>query len=88
MDFRWNEWNLTHIREHGIEPYEAEQVILAARSPYPRRCEQDKYLVWGPGLGGRLVQVVFALDADQRVFAIHARLLTQGEKRAFRRRRR
>ena len=28
MKFEWDEGNLTHISAHGIEPHEAEEIIL------------------------------------------------------------
>jgi len=51
--------------------------------------EDDKWLVWartGPNHGDRLLQVVFLLDDDDAIFVIHARPLTEREKRRFRRR--
>lgn len=85
MDFRWNDWNEEHAGNHGVSPQEAERVVIAARSPFPRLIEEDKWLVWGHGKGGRLVQVVFLLDDDDTVFVIHARPLTDKEKQRFRR---
>jgi len=86
MDFRWVEWNTLHILEHGVTPDEAEQVVRTARHPYPRRSRDDKWLVRGRGLGGRLIQVLFVLDEDEgTVFVIHARPLRGRDKRRFRR---
>lgn len=86
MDFRWNVWNIEHIGGHGVSPEEAELVINTARSPYPRKIQEDKWIVWGRGSGGRFLQVVFVLDEDMTVFVIHARPLTEPEKRRYRRR--
>jgi uncharacterized protein len=88
VEFRWNEWNIEHLATHGVDPDEAEQVITQARVPYPMSRSDDKYLVWGPGRADRLLQVVFVLDDDGTVFVIHARPLTDREKRQFRRGRR
>jgi uncharacterized DUF497 family protein len=88
VEFRWNDWNIEHIARHGIDPDEAEQVVSQARAPYPMGRSDAKYLVWGPGRADRLLQVVFVLDDDETVFVIHARPLTDTERRAFRRRRR
>ena len=41
---------------------------------------------WGRGRGGRLLQVIFVADDDGTVFVIHARELTEREKRLHRRR--
>jgi len=87
MEFRWNEWNTEHIAQHGVDPEEAEAVVEGAAVPYPERREDDTWLVWGRGRGGRLLQVVFVVDADDKVYLIHARPLTEHEKRRWRRRR-
>jgi uncharacterized DUF497 family protein len=87
MDFRWNDWNVEHIGTHGVSADEAEVVVRGARGPFPRRIEDDKWLVWGRGQGGRLLQVIFVLDLDDTVFVIHARPLTDQEKRRLRRKR-
>ncbi len=84
MDFRWDDWNLDHVTDHGVTVEEAEAVIENAASPYPLHREDDKWLVWGRGSGGRLLQVVFVID-DDSVYVIHARPLTDREKRRFRR---
>ena len=86
MEFRWNDWNVEHIAEHGISPEDAELVIRGARRPYPRKIQEDKWLVWGRGRGGRLLQVIFVMDEDDAIYVIHARPLTEQEKRRHRRR--
>jgi uncharacterized DUF497 family protein len=86
VDFRWNDWNVGHVATHGVSPEEAEQVVSRATTPFPLRREDDKWLVWGAGKGGRLLQVVFVLDEDGTVYVIHARPLTLREKSRFRRR--
>jgi len=86
MDFRWNDWNIEHIAEHGVDPEEAELVIRRAERPYPTHRGDGKWLVWGRGRGGRLIQVVFVEDEDGTVYVIHARPLTEHEKRRWRRR--
>ena len=88
MEFRWNRWNEEHIRRHGVEPEEAEEVVFGARSPYPLVQSEERYLVWGSTDDGRLLQVVFVIDEDGTVFVIHARLLTDKEKRRYHRRKR
>ena len=85
MDFRWDEWNLEHIAAHGVSAPEAESVVESAASRYPLHREDDKWLVWGRGRGGRLLQVVFVIDDDDSVYVIHARPLTDREKRRYRR---
>jgi uncharacterized DUF497 family protein len=86
LDFRWNEWNVEHLARHGVEPEAAEAVVEAAARGYPRRMGEDKWLVWGADDGGNQLQVVFVLEEDGSVFVIHARPLTEAEKRRHRRR--
>lgn len=86
MQFRWNSWNQEHVETHGVEPDEAEEVVIGARSPFPLVQEDEKYLVWGPTEAGRFLQVVFVIDPDDAIYVIHARPLTEKEKKRFRRR--
>ena len=84
MDFRWNQWNVEHIARHGVDPDEAEAVVRKALRAFPRKIDDDKWLACGRGRGGRWLQVVFVLDDDDTVFVIHARPLTEREKRRLR----
>jgi uncharacterized DUF497 family protein len=88
MEFRWNEWNIEHVQEHGVSPEEAEDVVRDAQPPYPEARGDDKWRVCGPGRGGRMVQVVFVTDEDGTTYIIHARPLTDREKHRYRRRQR
>lgn len=85
MEFRWIEWNCLKVASHGVSVAEAEHLVRTARAPYPLYREDDKLLVWGPTRAGRLLQVVYLLDAADVVFIIHARPLTNAEKRRYRR---
>jgi uncharacterized DUF497 family protein len=86
MHFRWNDWNTDHIAEHGVEQDEAEMVVARARPPYPEERPDDKYLVCGRGHGDRLLPVLFIYDEDGGIYVIHARPLTEREKKRCRRR--
>lgn len=85
MEFRWNSWNEEHVETHGVEPDEAEEVVVGAKPPFPLAQGDERYLVWGPTEAGRLLQVVFVIDRDDSVFVIHARGLTEPEKKRYRR---
>lgn len=85
MDFRWNRWNVEHIERHGVSPEAAEEAVCAARGRWPRRIGGDKWMAWGRGPDGELVQVVFLLDPEGAAFVIHARPLTARERRRWRR---
>ena len=86
--FRWNQWNTEHIAEHGITQPEAEYVVRHARRPYPQLASRGKWLVRGPTAIGRFVQVMYILDPPDAAYVIHARPLTDREKRRYRRRKR
>lgn len=86
MQFRWIDWNQNHVAEHGVEPDEAERVVRQARPPFPEQIGDDKLLVMGRGHGGRFLQVIYILDPDDTAFVIHARPLTEREKRRLRKR--
>jgi uncharacterized DUF497 family protein len=85
VDFRWNDWNEEHVANHGVLPADAEAVVQAARRPFPRKIDDDKWLVWGRSFGGRLLQVVFLVEDDDSIYVIHARPLSEREKRRYRR---
>jgi len=80
--FRWVEWNKDHATKHGVSIAECEQVVRAGRY---RRSDGGKYRAVGRGVGGRWLQVVFAITSDDEIFVIHARPLTDAEKRRERR---
>ena len=87
-DFRWNEWNVGHIGEHGISVDEAEYVIRDARPPYPSLEQEERWVVRGQTREGNYIQVAFVIDPDgETAYVIHARPLTDRQKRQLRRRR-
>ena len=85
-EFRWNAWNLDHATRHGVSAEESQRVVSAARTPYPEHVGEGKFRVMGRARGNRLVQVVYLLDDDGTVYIIHARQLTDSEKRRLRKR--
>jgi uncharacterized DUF497 family protein len=85
-EFRWIPWNAEHAGKHGVSMAEAELVVNGAQPPYPEYRGDEKWLVIGRGLSGRFVQVIYMIDDDGTLFVIHARPLTEREKRRYRRR--
>ena len=61
-------------------------VVRNAKAPFPEEIKNDKVLVKGRGFGGRFLQVIYLLDPDDTIFVIHARPLTEPEKKRLRRR--
>lgn len=86
--FRWNDWNLEHVQKHGATPEDAEYVVKNARSPFPKRREEDKWFVIGQTPSGRYLQVIFLRDPNDDAYIIHAPPLNDREKQRLRRRRR
>lgn len=84
-DFKWIVWNLNKIALHNVSRTEAEFVVNRPMRGYPRR-SGDKRIAWGQTADGDYLQVVYLIEPDDRVFIIHARPLTEKEKRRARRR--
>jgi hypothetical protein len=62
--FRWNDWNCDHIAIHGVEPDEAEDVVVHAKRPYPEFIGNGKWRVRGQTGHGRHLQVIFIIEDD------------------------
>jgi uncharacterized DUF497 family protein len=86
-EFRWNDWNISHIAAHGIDIDQAEDVVLSARKPWPSYEGNGRWLVSGQDQNGLYMQVAYIIDDDGTIYVIHARPLNENEKRRFRRRR-
>lgn len=82
--FWWDEDNIEHIANHGVEPYEAEEAINNAR--LTKKVSQGKYLAYGQTDSGRYLLVVFAPKPHSRLRVVTARDMTTAEKRQIRRR--
>ena len=72
---------------HGVTPAEAEFVVEHPERGFPEDAGDEKLRVRGQSLEGRYLQVVYLLDSTGVVYVIHARDLTDREKRNLRRRR-
>jgi uncharacterized DUF497 family protein len=86
--FRWIDWNVEKCERHGVRPQEAEEIVDRPVRPYPRRIDDNKIMVRGQTFAGRYLQVIYLMETDDTVFVIHARPLTDNEKRNLRRKRR
>lgn len=83
-EFWWDDDNIDHIADHGVEPYEAEEVIV--NRPWLKRRGDGKYLAYGQTDGGRYPVVVFAPKERGRLRVVTARDMTPTEKRRYRQR--
>jgi hypothetical protein len=83
--FWWDQRNIEHIADHGVEPYEAEEVLDDA---FIVRAGRDRYVAYGQSDSGRYLLVVYAKKPGQRIRVITARDLTAAEKKSLKQRRR
>lgn len=65
--FAYDDWNDEHVQKHGVKRADAEYVIRQASSPYPRKIEEGKYIVYGPDRGGRILEVVFTYRTAEQL---------------------
>lgn len=79
IDCEWDAWNVQHIREHDVEPYEVKEVLV--NRPFIRRGKEGKYLAYGQSDSGRYLTIVFAYRGQGRAYPITARDSNQKEKR-------
>jgi uncharacterized DUF497 family protein len=86
-DFRWMAWNVGKVEGHGLTVEDVEYVVSYARRPYPQPMGNEKWLVIGSTVSGKVIQVIYLVDSDDALFVIHARPLTPTERRRRRRRR-
>ncbi|MCL4706282.1 hypothetical protein KJ068_14025 [bacterium] len=42
LDCEWDDWNVAHIRDHEVEPYEVKEVFM--NRPLIRKGREAKYL--------------------------------------------
>jgi uncharacterized DUF497 family protein len=80
-EFRWIDWNIEKVNGHGLAGSDVEEVVNAARRPYPKPIGNEKWLVIGSTGGGMVIQVIYLVDADEKLFVIHARPLTPNERK-------
>jgi hypothetical protein len=81
IQFRWIDWNREHATKHGCIIAEIESLVRYPGRGFPLKREQDKGLVIGRGIGGRVIRVIYVLDPDRTVFVIHAMPLTTRRRR-------
>jgi uncharacterized DUF497 family protein len=80
--FWWDEENIEHIANHGVEPGEAEAAIENAS--LLRKTGRGKYIAYGKTDSDRLLIVIYAPKDKGRIRVVTARDMTPTEKRQYR----
>jgi len=83
-DFEWDEGNILHLElTHGIQPYEAEEVI--AYKPLFRKIKRQRYAALGPTTDGRYLVIVFKKKNKGKIRVITGWDMDEKEKRYYKR---
>jgi uncharacterized DUF497 family protein len=80
-EFRWIEWNIGHIDAHNLSVGEVEYVIRRNTTRYRG---DGRYIARGKTMEGRWIQAAFIFSPAEVIFVIHARDLTENEKKSAR----
>ena len=86
--FDWDKDNIEHIARHGVEPYEVEEALLdperIARNARNVRGEVRR-AVLGATEAGRILFVIYTIR-NEKIRPVMSRDATDGEQKAYRRR--
>lgn len=78
----WDDWNVAHIARHGVVPHEVEE--SCACSHIVRQSYNDRLVVVGPILAGRMLAVVLAEERQDAYYVVTARPADRKERRRYR----
>lgn len=82
--FEWDENNINHIAEHGVNPEEVEEACF--NNPLVLRGRWKRYYVLGQTDSGRYLMVVIELKTSDAARVVTARDMVQAERRRYSRR--
>lgn len=84
----WDDWNVEHIAQHDVEPWEVREICNPgnhlARRAGTTRYGLPRYHVYGQTRAGRYLFVVLDRSYDDVFYVITARDMTAAEKRHYR----
>lgn len=86
-DFDWDDNNIEHIGDHGVQDYEVEEVILFDKPIY-RKGRENTYYAYGMAESGRYLFIVFRAKGSAVIRVITARDMAHKEKAYYEERRR
>ncbi|MEA3338788.1 MAG: BrnT family toxin [Chloroflexota bacterium] len=86
----WDDWNIEHIADHGVEPYEVEDVCFSR--PLVRRAKKtryglQRYHAFGQTIAGRYLFIVLDREAAGLFYVVPARDVSKRELRQYRQKR-
>ena len=78
----WESWNVAHIARHEVVPDEVEEVC---HGPFiTRQTYDDRHLLIGPTLSGRMLVVILGPTAEAEVYyPVTARPASMKERRIY-----
>jgi uncharacterized DUF497 family protein len=80
----WDEDNEEHIRTHGVEPFEVDEMLVSRRARF-RHYSGARYYGFGATLGGRFLFVVLDDEGRGWVYPVTARDMSGRERRLYER---
>ena len=83
--FDWDNKNLNHIYNHGVQDYEVEEAILFDKPIY-QKCGDDTFIVFGVAENGRYLFIVFQRKEKGLIRIITARDMIEREKHNYKKR--
>jgi len=81
--FEWDDYNVNHIAEHGVDPLEVEEVFK--NRPLIRKGRQGLYQAFGQTDEGYYLFVVFRHKGKETARVITARDMDEAERRYYQR---
>ncbi len=78
---RWNDWNVTHIARHDVEPGEVEQVChgsFIASQTYKGRIR-----ITGPTAAGRMLAIILKPEDEGNYYCVTAHDANTGETKRY-----
>ncbi len=85
----WDNWNVEHIADHGVEPEEVEEVCISRRRLVLRiglsKRGLKRYQLFGPTDSGRLLTIILDRVQPGQFYVVTARDMAEREKKRYRR---
>lgn len=78
----WDEWNIEHTAQHGINREEIEEVCFSRH--FVIKSGKNKMAVWGQTEDGRYVLVILGIREFDDYYPVSTRDMDEREKRNYR----